>query len=54
MPPYEPEVISAGVHELTSDQKVAIQRILNKKFTKIQTKSLYDKIIKKTKKTNIY
>ena len=52
MPPYEPEVvISAAVHELTSEQKVAIQKILNKKFTKAQTKSLYDKIIKKTKKS---
>ena len=46
MPPYEPQVHLYDEHELTTEEKVAIQRALNKKFSKIQAKSIYDKIIK--------
>ena len=47
MPPYEPQAHLSDVHVLTNEEKVAIQKALNKKYTKIQAKSIYDKIIKK-------
>jgi len=44
---------SSGVHELSKDKKVDIQRILNKKFSKTRAKSINDNIIKKAQKSII-
>ena len=37
----------------SNDNKVALQKILNKNFTKKKAKLIYDKIIKKCKKNKI-
>ena len=49
MPP-PPQIPGHGpISGASIDNKVTLQKILSKKFDKIKTKSLYDKIIKKCK-----